>query len=247
MLKRKHKGNFTARAGAPLWMLTYGDLVTQILIFFVLLFSFSSIDNKKFDAAIISIQGALGIMPGGRTLERLNRMDYSPETRSSGMEAMDRAQLEAILQRIDSFVKAEGLQGAVVFQMQERGLVVRLADRVLFDLGKADLKPEAVGILDKLASVINSIPNNVRIEGHTDNLPISTERFPSNWELSTGRATNVVRYFVEKHGIPPRRLSAAGYGEYYPIASNVEEKGRQQNRRVDIVILRLSAAGNEPK
>ena len=124
--------------------------------------------------------------------------------------------------------------------------MVRLADRVLFDLGKADLRPDARRVLDALAGVLAELPNPVRVEGHTDDLPINNERFPSNWELSTARATTVVRYFIEHHGMDPRRFSAAGYGEYHPLVPNTSAANRQKNRRVDVVIMPLSSKGVEP-
>jgi chemotaxis protein MotB len=126
-------------------------------------------------------------------------------------------------------------------------LVVRFADQVFFDLGKADLKPEAIEILTRLGPLLKDIPNPIRIEGHTDNLPISTARFPSNWELSTHRATSVIRYLVEELGFSPDKLSAAGYGEYRPIADNETPAGRALNRRVDIVIISMDHWAEEPK
>ena len=109
----------------------------------------------------------------------------------------------------------------------------------MFDLGQADLKPEALEILDHLAEVLKQIPNPVRVEGHTDNWPINNERFPSNWELSTARATNVVRQLIEEHGLDPSSFRPRGYGEYRPLAPNDTEDNRALNRRVDIVLLRL--------
>lgn len=125
--------------------------------------------------------------------------------------------------------------------------MVRFADQVFFDLGKADLKPEAVEILNRLGPILKGIPNPIRIEGHTDNLPINTAQFPSNWELSTYRATRVIRYFIEELGFSPDKLSAAGYGEYRPIADNDTPEGRSLNRRVDIVIISMDHWADEPK
>ncbi|MCR4399245.1 MAG: OmpA family protein, partial [Firmicutes bacterium] len=163
------------------------------------------------------------------------------------LERQDLVQFEQVRKSVESFILKENLGNQVEVREDARGLVLRFADSVLFDLGKADLRPEARAILDKVAVLIASIPNQVRVEGHTDDLKINTERFPSNWELSTGRSSSVVRYFVEKHGMSPDKLSAAGYGEYRPIAPNDSEANRRKNRRVDIVILRLSGSKSEPK
>src|SRR5690606_12488447 len=121
---------------------------------------------------------------------------------------------------VQDFIEERGLAVAVEVELTERGVVVRFAEGVLFDLGRAELKPEARRFLTELSSLLKEVPNPVRVEGHTDNLPIRTERFPSNWELSTPRATNVIRYLIEEHGLDPRRLSAAVYVEYRPLAHN---------------------------
>lgn len=149
------------------------------------------------------------------------------------------AQLRFLYSDLQSFVQERDLQQSVQLELTERGVVVRFADRILFDLGKADLKPEAIAILDQLAEVLREVPNPVRVEGHTDDLPINNERFPSNWELSTARATTVIKQLVEEYGLDPRQFSAAGYGEYRPLVPNDSMENRALNRRVDIVLLRL--------
>ena len=117
---------------------------------------------------------------------------------------------------------------------------------MFFDLGKANLKPEAVEILRKVAPTLRSLPNPLRVEGHTDDLPIRTSQFPSNWELSVHRATNVVRYLVEEEGFDPKKLSAAGYSEYRPLVPNNSDANRQINRRVDIIIMNIDLWDHEP-
>jgi chemotaxis protein MotB len=158
----------------------------------------------------------------------------------------EQRRLEDILGKVREYVEENNLQNKIHASLDERGLTIRFLDTALFDLGQADLKPEARAILDNVASILRSLPNPIRVEGHTDNLPINTYRFPSNWELSTARATTVVRYLAEKHGIPPDRLSAAGYGEWRPVAPNDTPEHRAQNRRVDIVVLRTDLAKQEP-
>lgn len=125
----------------------------------------------------------------------------------------------------------------ILIAKESKGLIIRLNDTVLFDGGSDIIKEDAKITLDKLALTIKDIPNLIRIEGHTDNKPIVTKKFPSNWELSTARATNIVRYLINKHHFNPINLSAVGYGEYKPIKDNVTEQNRVANRRVDIVIL----------
>jgi chemotaxis protein MotB len=130
--------------------------------------------------------------------------------------------------------------------LDERGLLVRFMDDVLFDSGKADLTPKAREIINKVAEIIRTNDKNVRIEGHTDNVPINTSRFPSNWELSTTRAVNVVKYLIEENGIEAKRLSASGYSDQHPVDDNSTKEGRQKNRRVDMVILRAEKNETNP-
>jgi len=132
------------------------------------------------------------------------------------------------------------------FIIDRRGLVLRFSERFFFDSGDASIRPEVVPLLTVLAQSLESLPNQIRIEGHTDSVPIRTPRFPSNWELSTTRATSIVHYFLTHHRFEPGRLSAAGYGEFRPIAKNQTADGRSQNRRVDIVILSTKEGENEP-
>lgn len=148
--------------------------------------------------------------------------------------------------KVQYYVETSELEGKVQAWLDERGLMIRFLDTTLFDLGKADLKPAARVILDNVAEILITLPNRIRVEGHTDNIPINTYLFPSNWELSTARATTVVRYFLEQYGFPPTQFSAAGYGEWHPVVPNDSMENRAQNRRVDIVILRTSIGQEEP-
>ena len=132
-------------------------------------------------------------------------------------------------------------------EVTERGLVIHIVESSLFDEGSADLKPRAMEVLDVVADELKDIPNHIRIEGHTDDRPISTPQYPSNWELSSARATSVVRYLVDNHDIPQNRISALGYGEYRPVKPNNSIENRALNRRVDIVILTTELSMTEPE
>lgn len=226
-------------------MTTYGDLITQILIFFVLLFSFSSVDRDKFNAAMLSLQGSLGIIEGGMTLEKGDFIEGG-EIGELMISAQEQREFESLQGKVEQIIAGDNLNGIQV-NLDERGLLIRFVEGVLFDSGKADIKNEAKAILDKLAPLLIETHKHIRIEGHTDNLPINTREFPSNWELSTCRAVNVVKYMIEKHNFSPYILSAAGYGEYRPIAPNDSAKNRALNRRVDIIILKSTSESSEPK
>ena len=119
----------------------------------------------------------------------------------------------------------------------DRGVVIRLNDTMLFDPGSAIIKPQAKATLEKISVSLAKFQNPILIEGHTDSMPIRNEKFPSNWELSTARATNIIKYLTENQKFPPSRLSAVGYGEYMPIEQNTTPQGRAKNRRVDIIVL----------
>ncbi|MGB9813186.1 MAG: OmpA/MotB family protein [Thermovenabulum sp.] len=228
---------------SPLWMTTYGDLITQILIFFVLLYSLSSIDTRKFDMAMTSLQGSLGILQGGKTYFKGDFIESG--TGQNYVGEQEKTELEKIGNEIEKIIESNNLKGIRV-DMDERGLMIRFLEGALFDSGKADIKEESKKVLDKIAPILKESNHHIRVEGHTDNVPIHTKEFPSNWELSTTRAVNVVRYFIEMHGIDPKKVSAAGYGEYRPIAPNDSEKNRALNRRVDIIILKSSYEKQEP-
>lgn len=220
--------------------MTFSDMVFLLLCFFVMLFSFSSLDVQKFQSLISSFQGAIGVLDGGRSLipddsafSSMGAMD-SPAWLNVG--ALRQNQAVALYENLQRIIESEGLEGTVVLDVEERGIIVRFADQVLFDLGEAELKPEFRAVLERFAQVLRSWEYPIRVEGHTDNLPIATAKFPSNWELSVVRATTVVRFLIEQ-GVQPDLLSAVGYGEYKPIADNNTPEGRAQNRRVDVVLL----------
>jgi len=243
------------------WLMTYSDMVTLCLTFFVLLYSFSTIDAIKWKSVVISVQGALGVLDGGK-----NVIDGPPGNDPADAEGKNRDEQERDLSRVEEFLKyqqelqkleqiqaqlsgyleSQGIASSVAIDMEERGLVLRFQDSVLFEKGRAELLAGSGDILKNVAGVLNNVDNPIRIEGHTDDLPISTPRFPSNWELSTTRATNVLRYLMER-GMPGQRLSAVGYGEFHPLVPNDSEENRSKNRRVDIVIIREGLRINEPK
>jgi chemotaxis protein MotB len=152
---------------------------------------------------------------------------------------IEQQQLLQLKERLDQYLKAHGLQNQVQTSISRRGLVVRvLTDKVLFDSGQANLKPAGLPLLGEVANLLNVATNHaIAVEGHTDSVPISSAQYPSNWELSTARATTVVRYFISA-GVDASRMSAAGYADLHPIASNATDRGRQLNRRVEIVLLR---------
>jgi chemotaxis protein MotB len=147
---------------------------------------------------------------------------------------------------VETLLGADMMKGMVRTNMEPRGLVISLGEGIVFDTGSDQIKAEGRALLDTIATSLVSLGNHIRVEGHTDNVPINNSRFPSNWELSTARATAVVSYMIEKFGLQPELLSAAGYAEYRPAAPNDTAEGRARNRRVDVVVLNPAAAQAEP-
>ena len=224
------------------WLTTYSDMVTLLLCFFVLLFSFSEIDAQKFRSIMSSFQGGAGVLEGGTTLELEKDLEIS--------ESLLEEDLENLKGILEEYADSVGLGEEIILSVEERGLVVRFMDSVLFDSGKADLKPESKKILKNVADILNRDEFKdklIKVEGHTDTDPIIySKKYPTNWELSAIRATNVLRYLVEEGNIEGNRISSSGYSYYRPIAPNDTPENKAKNRRVDIVILQSSFEEIEP-
>lgn len=226
------------------WIISYGDMVTLLLTFFVLLYSFSLVDLRKFQAMSTSMQQAFGggaLQSGGSKVIQL-----FPESSPLPRQAVSREVAETA-GKAEAYLKKEGLGAVAAVLPQERGVVIRFQDTVFFESGQAELKPEAVETARKVAGFLKTVPNAIRVEGHADNVPIHTERYASNWELSVARATRFLTFLQMAGDLPPEQLSAAGYGEYRPVAGNDTEEGRRKNRRVDIVLLRPGLGEGEPR
>ncbi len=242
MSRRKQQNQEESPPGAPAWTTTFADMTTLLLCFFVLLFSFSTIDIQKFQAMIQSFQGGLGILDSGTLIEfNGSVIDTTDDDLSMGQmqETEDFIKLQEIL---ENYLESYNLESSVFVTQENVGLVLRFRDSVLFDSGKTMLKPESKEILGDISVFLQSpefIKKSIRIEGHTDTVKVTPNLlYPTNWELSAGRASNVTRYLIEDLGLAPERFSIAGYGEYHPVAPNDTAENKSKNRRVDIVILR---------
>ncbi len=225
-------------SGGDDWILTYGDLMTQLVCFFVLLISFSSINAAKLQQAIISIQEALGGSGAGVLSALPSAVEDLPKSSQYDINDQKLVELES---KISDYIERQKLSDHVETKMTKEGLVITLKqkeDSVFFDSADARIKESAYPILNEIGKLISNLPNDIRIEGHTDIRPINTPQFPSNWELSTMRATNVLKYLSYRLNIAPQRFSAVGYGPYRPIAGNDTEAGMAKNRRVEIIILK---------
>ena len=220
--------------GLPGWLATFGDLMSLLLTFFILLLSFSSVQESKFKEAIGSLQGALGVLESNQTIPIHQELLMALPSFQENSDYQE--ELDSLAQQLQQAMQELGINDDVIVENMGETVRIRIANPLFFDLGKADLKPLAKNILNKIIKVIKGKVYDVKIEGHTDDLPIKTVQFPSNWELSAIRAINVLRYFQDAGKINPKELSAVGQGEYEPIVPNISLKNRQQNRRVEIYI-----------
>ena len=227
--KRK-KGNEGSAGGG--WEIVYSGFVLILLCFFIMLSSFSTMEEAKIMRFVKSFVDAVGIMPGGLKFD--SGATVLPKS-ADIVDSNDKlAQLFSELAELNERLKKEK---DITLAYSPKGLVMRLSDRALFDVGVADISPQAVPLLQKVGDIIARTNFEVRIEGHSDNLPIKTAQFPSNWELSTARAVNVLRFFLETGRISSQRMSAVGFGEFQPMVPNDSIEHRAQNRRVEIIFL----------
>ncbi|MDP6418796.1 MAG: flagellar motor protein MotB [Candidatus Krumholzibacteria bacterium] len=227
-MNRKRERN-EDEAGSPAWLATFGDMMTLLLGFFVLLYSFSSLQESKFHDAISSLKGALGVLESHPNLPLSPDLVKLPDSPEVIRQIRERSR------ELEKKVEALKQSDEVIISRTEKGLAIRLDSNFLFDLGKAHLRQAAHPMLEEVKGSLINLPNAIRVEGHTDDLPINTAQYPSNWELSAARASAIVRFFEER-GVDPRRMSAAGLGEWRPVVKNDSASGRQKNRRVEIFL-----------
>ncbi|MDE4542498.1 MULTISPECIES: flagellar motor protein MotB [unclassified Thermoanaerobacterium] len=228
----RHEEDEGKKENSERWLLTYSDMITLLMIFFIVLYTISTVNSQKFQQIAASL---------GKTFDGTNYVIGQ----QSGNSILDSIKTtgtngtndNSIASQLDKLIKQYNLQNMVTYKVDERGFVISLNDTLLFDTGSADVKPEQKETLIKIGNILKSMPNYIRVEGYTDNVPINNNQFHSNWELSVIRATNVVEILVNDVKMDPAKISAVGYGEYRPIVPNDSDKNRQLNRRVDIVIM----------
>lgn len=240
MAKREKK----PKQGAPAWMTSFADLQQLLLVFFILLFSMSSVDENKFESAMSSIQEALntnglgltdkGVMPNIAIID-LDKL--------SSLTEMKEVQIEQELAQTQQFLDSTELSGKtlseyVTASKGEEGVILTIKDVMLFDSGSADLKNTSKALIEKLSPLLSNKKKNIRVEGHTDNVPLkNTSKYADNWELSTARATKVASFIIDNNIVSANKIAVAGYSEYRPVVKNDNAENKAKNRRVDIVLL----------
>lgn len=227
---RTGRKEFIIRGKVDGWVMTYADMMSLLLTFFVLIVSFSSLQESKFKQAAQSLQEAFGLMPHHESVIEFTNPVY-PDRIEDSIES----EVYYEMQELEQVILESGIDQEVEIQLQENGVMFRIQSPFLFASGQAELLDDPRKVLDELSTLFRKFPYQVRIEGHTDSLPINSARYPSNWELSAARAVTVARYF-QGLGLPPDRIAATGYGEYHPIEVNETAAGRRKNRRVEIFL-----------
>lgn len=276
MARKKKPEEPEEHANHERWMLSYADILTLLLALFIVMFAISKVDQEKMETfaegtAIafgqdnLAMQGKTGNLSGGdgilkdqapgqdtnvpddATAQPLPMAQGALQREIAAQQAaqQERKNLERLQTQIASQLDKAGLSDAAKFEMNERGLVVNIVtDKVLFDTGQAELRPDGRKVIDTIAPILKDVPNFMSIEGHTDDVPLTAAN-RSNWELSTDRAGAVLRTLVED-GIPASKISASGYADQRPIASNKDDAGRAKNRRVAVVVLPTVPLGDTP-
>jgi chemotaxis protein MotB len=218
------------------WIVSYADMLTLLFALFVVLYAISDTNpekltvvrtslNKAFEIGVLSSSdGASAVFEGGGGL-------------SPSFDEIKANSLKIIADDLSTFAADAGIIGKIQVQSNHDGVVVSLADDLLFASGSAALRPGSQEVLQRLAALLNDLPNEIRVEGHTDNVPVNSPDYATNWELSAARATTVLRYLSDEAGIEQTRLSAAAYAETRPVGENETPEGRALNRRADIVIV----------
>jgi len=259
--KRKHEEE---HENLERWLVSYADFITLLFAFFVTMYAISRVDETKLGSAVESLQRALGSLIQIQVPARdagVLEFQTSPinnevvtlvNARDESAKTPEKEYLERIAVQIQFEIEKTTAEtgktppNQIKYIIDKRGLTIRVPESFFFKSGQASVRPEILPVLDTLAKSLEKISNHIRIEGHTDSVPINTFLFPSNWELSTARATTIVRYLLSQHNFDPSKLSATGYAEYRPIAPNNRPEGRMQNRRVDVVILSTKEGETEP-
>jgi len=243
MAKKKHAKPHEEENGEA-WLLPYSDLMTLLLALFIALFAISQTDQKKMAAlaqafsAAFNMGGPSFFDNAGPNVGRRSEM-ISDEDQGNHAYLAENQQLEELQKKMQEYIEQNNLEEQLSTQLAEEGLMIRIKERALFPSGSAQLVGQAKSIVPVVSGLLASVPERVVISGHTDNVPINTPQYPSNWELSSSRALNLMKALLAaNNGLNPARFSAVGYSEYRPIADNKTEAGKAQNRRVEIFIAR---------
>jgi chemotaxis protein MotB len=238
-VSRKRRQEHEEPESSERWLLTYADLITLLLGLFVILYAMSKVDQAKFNEVAIALNQTFG----GKTIlsehSGITPMPAPPPQNSADNndEVSSDSEQNEVSQNINKALEEYVQSSKVSIAESSEELTIHLLETLIFETGSDTIKPEARNVLNKLSDLIRVLPNKIRVEGHTDNIPINTPQFPSNWHLSIARSLNTAYYMMQK-GVNPKKISILGYSEYKPIGPNDTPENRAKNRRVDIVIIK---------
>lgn len=244
--KKKHHAEHHEEHMDESWLVPYADILTLLLALFIVLFASADANKTKFTQMAQSLSAAFSGSPSVFD----NNIAISPEINSSKPDQTkddpskeqahlkETVQLLEVKKEIDKYINKNNLAGDLNTALTEDGLMIRIKDSALFPSGSANLRPESERLGAEIAKMLATLPQKVVVSGHTDNVPINTREFPSNWELSSKRAINFMKSLLSQGNLQPERFSAIGYGEYRSMAANDGEDGRAKNRRVEVLIMR---------
>jgi chemotaxis protein MotB len=247
MARRRRRSEYHEEHMDETWLVPYSDILTLLLALFIVLFASSQIDQKKFEQIAQSFSSAFGagspaVFEGARVQPQISTqpsMDQigDPSTKGQGY-LQENAQLLEVKQSLDKYIQDNHMGGDLQTVLTGEGLMIRIKDTALYPSGSAELLPQSRRMGTAIAKMLVPLKQKVTISGHTDNVPINTAEFPSNWDLSSKRALNFMKFLLAQEKLEPERFSAIGYGEYRPLAPNNTGEGQQTNRRVEVLILR---------
>jgi chemotaxis protein MotB len=251
MAKRKHQEHHEEHADES-WLIPYADILTLLLALFIVLFSSAQVDSKKLEQIRASFGSAFGvgansIMPEYRSAPTIvagppdspQQLEAFNTTDKQQQYVRETTQLLEVKQALDTYIQQNNLTGDLNTMLTGDGLMLRIRDSALFPSGSAELLPESRRLGGEIAKLLLAVPQKVMIAGHTDIIPINTAEFPSNWELSSKRSLNFMRFILSQQSkLDPARFNATGYGEYRPVAPNTSPEGQAKNRRVEVLIQR---------
>jgi chemotaxis protein MotB len=260
----KYKRRKKSQQGGQSWLNTYADIITLVLVFFVLLFSMSQLDEEKFSTVTQSYRDRVifdsesSFIPAEFPSEMGDAIDNpdgtnGPSDNEKGLAGKEEDEssgnndgqnkgntndsLGQLLNDVQKFLEVEGINDVITATRTEQGVVLVLQEKVLFETGEAEIIDDGKPFLNQVGKLLLTIPNEIRVEGHTDSRPISNYRYPSNWELSGARASSVIRYLIDNFDLDNSRFQASGFGETKPVVPNDTPENMQKNRRVEIIIL----------
>jgi chemotaxis protein MotB len=218
------------------WLLTYADMITLMLTFFVMLLSMSSMEIGKVKQFAAATVGAMGVLREGQHSEFACKVLVSSEKRINE-KVLEIEQFFKRFAGLKTHLLKEREQGNLEFEEKEEGLSIIMKEDLLFEPGRGEVRPEGVAMLREMGNAFRDFEGMIVVEGHTDSMPVTTGEFPSNWELSCVRAVTIVKYLTEQVGVDPRKLSAVGYGDTKPRVANDTPEDRGKNRRVEILLV----------